>query len=91
MGIRKKLADALELPYDIMLDLPVLHLTGSSRLLVENHKGLAEFDGVHIRIRAAKGGAVLVEGEKLKVSAVGRDDILVTGKIKSVSLAGLGG
>ena len=89
MGIRKKVADALELQHDIMLNLPLLHLTGSERLLVENHKGLSEFDSVHIKIRAAK-GFVLVEGEALNISSVGRDDILITGKIKSVALAGLG-
>lgn len=86
MGLKKKLSDALELQEDIMLDLPLLHLTGGQRLVVENHKGIAEFDSAHVRIRAAK-GSVLVQGERLLVGSVGRDDIVITGNIQSVTMS----
>ncbi len=90
MGFKKKLANVLELQQDIMLNLPLLHLTGSERLLVENHKGIAEFDSTHVRIRAAR-GSVLVQGEELRVGSMGRDDILITGCIQSVTVSALGG
>lgn len=85
MGLKKKLSDALELQEDIMLNLPLLHLTGGQRLVVENHKGIAEFDSTHVRIRAVK-GSVLVQGERLLVGSVGRDDIVITGNIQSVTM-----
>lgn len=85
MGFKKKLANALELQEDIMLNLPLMHLTGGQRLVVENHKGVAEFDGTHVRIRAAK-GYVLVQGEQLLVGSIGRDDIVITGNIQSVTM-----
>lgn len=85
MGFKKKLANALELQEDIMLNLPLMHMTGGQRLVVENHKGVAEFDSTHVRIRAAK-GCVLVQGEKLLVGSIGRDDILITGNIHSVTM-----
>jgi sporulation protein YqfC len=85
MGIRKKLASALELQEDVMLNLPLMHLTGGERLVVENHRGIAELDSAHVRIRAAH-GSVLVQGERLRVGSLGRDDLVITGNIQSVTM-----
>lgn len=86
MGIRKRVADALELQHDVALNLPVLHVTGGERLLMENHRGLLEFGREKIRIASAAGD-VTVEGEDLNVQSVGRDEILITGVIRSVEFA----
>jgi sporulation protein YqfC len=83
MGIRKRLADALELQHDVALNLPVLHLTGSERLLMENHRGLLEYGRGKIRI-ASTAGVVEIEGQDLAIKSVGRDEVLVTGGIERV-------
>jgi sporulation protein YqfC len=83
MGIRKRLADALELQHDVALNLPVLHLTGSERLLMENHRGLLEYGRGKIRI-ASTAGVVEIEGQDLAIKSVGRDEVLVTGNIGNI-------
>jgi sporulation protein YqfC len=83
MSIRKRLADALELQHDVALNLPVLHVTGSDRLLMENHRGLLEFGRGKIRI-ASTAGTVEITGEGLDIKSVGREDVLVTGNIASI-------
>lgn len=85
MGIRKHIADALELQHDVALNLPVLHITGGERLLMENHKGLLEYGRNKIRI-ASTAGTVEIEGDNLTIKAIGRDDVLITGGIKSVNI-----
>lgn len=85
MGIRRRIADALELQHDVALNLPLLHITGSERLLMENHKGLLEYARNRIRI-ASTAGTVEIEGEGLAIKSVGRDDLLITGAIRSVNL-----
>lgn len=85
MGIRKRVADALELQHDVALNLPILHITGGERLLMENHRGLLEYGRNRIRI-ASTAGVVEVEGEDLSIKTVGRDEILITGSILSVKL-----
>lgn len=85
MGIRKRLADALELQHDVALNLPVLHLTGSERLLMENHRGLLEYGRGKIRI-ASTAGVVEIEGQDLSIQSVGREDVLVTGVIGSIAI-----
>jgi sporulation protein YqfC len=83
MGIRKRLADALELQHDVALNLPALHLTGGERLLMENHRGLLEFGKTKIRV-ASSAGIVEIAGENLDIKSVGREDLLVTGNISSI-------
>ncbi len=89
MGIRKRIADALELQQDVMLNLPMLHITGSERLLLENHRGLLEYARDRIRV-ATTAGAVIIEGEGLTIRSVGRDDLLVTGAIRTVTMGTAG-
>jgi sporulation protein YqfC len=85
MGIRRRIADALELQHDVALNLPVLHITGNERLLMENHKGLLEYGRTKIRI-ASTAGTVEIDGENLAIEAVGHDEVLITGCLKSVIL-----
>ena len=85
MGIRKRIADALELQHDVVLNLPMMHITGSERMLMENHKGLLEYGRNKIRV-ATTAGPVEIEGEDLAIRSVGKDDLLVTGRIRSVTM-----
>jgi sporulation protein YqfC len=85
MGVRKRIADALELQHDVALNLPVLHITGNERLLMENHRGLLEYARDRIRIDSPV-GVVEIEGEDLAIRSAGRDDVLVTGVIAQVRL-----
>lgn len=89
MGIRKRIAEVLELQHDVALNLPVMHITGGERLLMENHKGLLEYGHNKIRI-ASTAGTVEIEGEGLTIKAVGRDDVLITGSIKSINMSKAG-
>ena len=89
MGIRKFIADALELQHDVALNLPVVHLTGGERLMIENHKGLLEYSPNRIRI-ASSAGTIDIEGDNLAIQTVGGDDILLTGSIRSVVMQGAG-
>jgi sporulation protein YqfC len=89
MGIRKRIADALELQYDVVLNLPVLHVTGGERLLMENHKGLLEYGRNKIRIASAA-GPVEIEGENLTIKSINKDEVLVTGSIRTVNMSKTG-
>ena len=87
MGIRRVMAGALDLQRDVVLNLPVLHLTGDERLVVENHVSLREYDGRKIRVECSM-GTVEIAGENLLVRTMNRDDILITGRIRSLTWQG---
>ena len=83
MGIRRWVVRALELQQDVALNEPSLHLTGSERLVVENHDGLRAYDEKLIRIACGK-NTMEIAGDHLLVRTMNSDDILITGRIDSL-------
>ncbi len=75
------LANLLELPDDIVLDLPRITLLGNKQLLVENHKGIIEYAAHIIRIKLTQ-GILIIHGEKLALGSLQMEQILVEGTIK---------
>ena len=41
-NIKRNFAEALEIPEEIVLNLPLITMTGRERLVVENYKGVIE-------------------------------------------------
>jgi len=74
----------LELPGEITLNLPKIIMIGHSRMLIENHKGVIEFTPLKIRLNSGI-GVIKIEGIDLNLKNIAADDIIVTGKIKTVS------
>jgi sporulation protein YqfC len=78
------LAGVLDLPRDVLIDLPKVTLVGTVQVTVENHRGLIEFTPQRVRI-AAKEGAVEVEGERLTLRLVLPEEIILEGQVRTVS------
>ena len=83
-NVKKQFSDFLEIPGDVMLDLPKMTLVGNIKLYIENHRGIIEYSTERVRISVAE-GEVAVTGESLLLRNVLPDEICVEGKIKSLS------
>lgn len=80
---RQNLADLLELPREIMLNLPRLTVVGNLQCYVENHRGVIEYTAERIRI-SVNGGEVIVAGEGLVIRYMANEEIAIDGSIESV-------
>lgn len=83
-ALKAAISEALELPGEITLNLPKIIMIGHSRMLIENHKGVIEFTPQKIRLNSGI-GVIKIEGIDLNLKNIASDDIIVTGKIKTVS------
>ncbi len=81
--LRSELADFFELPKDILLDLPRITLLGNLRLVIENHRGLIQYDPAQIRVCLEK-GEVILQGSNLNISLISGEEIVVDGQLKGV-------
>ena len=81
--ISKAMADFLEIPADIVLDLSKLTITGRTELYLENHKGIIEYSTVRMRINLSR-GYLEISGEDLQIQALMPDEMKVIGEISSV-------
>lgn len=77
------LAGLLEIPEDIVLDLPRLTMLGNKQLLVENHKGIIEYSSTVVRIKLNQ-GTLVIHGETLTLGSLQIEQILVEGIIKGL-------
>ncbi|ABR49175.1 protein of unknown function DUF1429 [Alkaliphilus metalliredigens QYMF] len=81
--IKKSLSEILELPQDIMLDLPKITLVGNLQIYIENHKGIIEYTTSRIRINT-KSGTLRIIGKNLSIKNIVVEEIVIVGEIQAV-------
>lgn len=79
-GRLQKLAGLLEIPQDIVMDLPRITMLGNKQLLIENHKGIIEYTSSLIRIKLNQ-GELIVTGTDLTLGNLQVEQILVEGTV----------
>ncbi len=85
-GIAEKVTDALELPKDLILDIPKMTIVGNSDLLLENYKTILEFKCEQIRVSTGL-GVIKIYGEKMQIREITRENIIISGIITGIALA----
>jgi sporulation protein YqfC len=84
LALKAAISEALDLPGEITLDLPKIIIIGYSQMLIENHRGVIEYTPKKIRLNSGI-GVIKIEGTDLNLKSIATDDIIVTGKIKTVN------
>lgn len=78
-----KVSKFLEIPREVISDIPKITVTGFDEILIENFKGILEYEDFFARISTSLGN-ININGFNLKLNQMTEDDILVTGRIESV-------
>ena len=81
----RKIDKILELPEEVYLDIPRITITGFDEIIIENFKGILEYEEFFVRIRTNI-GIVNINGYNLNLENMTNDDIKVKGKIESLEL-----
>lgn len=74
----------MELPADVMMDLPRITMIGQIHIYIENHRGLLKFSDTEIRLML-KQGQLLVKGNSFVIRTILPEEILLEGKIDQVT------
>ena len=78
-----KITEALELPKEVTMNLPLITMIGAEDLTIENYKGVIEYSEERIRINTSK-GIIKVEGRQLLLKQITADNIGVKGNILKI-------
>ncbi|HHY42637.1 MAG TPA: sporulation protein YqfC [Thermoanaerobacterales bacterium] len=81
--IKRKISDALDLPQDIILNVPRVVVTGKIAVFIENHKGIVEYNSDSVKINTSV-GVVCIKGKQLLIKTIVADEITVEGEISAV-------
>ncbi|WP_242698295.1 sporulation protein YqfC [Bacillus sp. SD088] len=73
----------MELPADIMMDLPRITMVGNLHIYIENHNGLLVFTDNELRL-LLKQGQLLIKGKSFVLKTILPEEILLEGYIEEV-------
>lgn len=82
-SIQSRINRLLEIPQEISTNLPKITVIGFKQMLIENYKGILEYQDFYIRI-STHIGILNINGYDLYLEEMTTDDLLVTGKIESL-------
>lgn len=84
---KEKIANKLEFPRDVVLDLPKIIIVGKGEITVENHKGIVLFENKTIKINSTI-GVITISGENFEILFIGGNTITLSGNFKSIVYEG---
>ncbi len=80
INLRDKFISLLELPKEIVANLPLISIVGNEEIKIENYKNLIEYTQESIRINTSC-GIFKIEGKKLILKHITAEAITVTGLV----------
>lgn len=81
--MRSWITDKMDLPADVMMDLPRITMIGHIHIYIENHRGLLTFKDNEVRL-LLKNGQLLIKGSSFVIKTILPEEILLEGKIDKV-------
>jgi sporulation protein YqfC len=83
--LRKKISESLDLPQEVMLDIPNILIKGDNEVFIENHKGIVEYSKDLLRLNSAL-GIIKIIGDNLQIKEINQENILVIGSINLIEI-----
>ncbi|MFD0715087.1 sporulation protein YqfC [Paenibacillus sp. GCM10027626] len=83
--LRKMAAEILDLPQDVVFDLPRVTLIGDRQLYIENHRGVLHFSSEKLRLALSKGELDVI-GEGLVIRTIWTEEVFIEGVIKQIEI-----
>jgi len=77
------ITNTIELPPDVMMDLPRITMVGQLHIYIENHRGLLTFSDKEVRL-LLKQGQLLIKGNAFVIKTILPEEIMLEGKIEHV-------
>jgi sporulation protein YqfC len=84
---KETIAQKLDLPRDVILNVPKIAITGDNEITIENHKGVVLFEEKEIKINSNV-GLITIYGNGFEILFMGGNTLTLSGKFKSVVYEG---
>ncbi|MCI8362115.1 MAG: sporulation protein YqfC [Clostridia bacterium] len=80
---QNKFERLLEIPTELSSTEPKITIVSFNEMLIENYKGILEYQEFFIRI-STYSGIININGFNLKLNEMTSDDLMITGKIETI-------
>ena len=83
-NVKERLNDVLDLPSDMLLDIPRMTMNDNRELQIENYRSVLEYEDGQIK-RNSKNHIIKINGKKLEIVSITDDEIFIRGVITGIS------
>ena len=85
MKKKSRFKEILEIPKEVYSNIPNFIITGFEEMIIENYKGILEYEEYLVRISTFI-GIININGINLKLEKMTEDNIKIIGKIDSIDI-----
>ena len=82
---KRKINELLEIPKEVYSNVPNIVLTGFEEMIIENNKGILEYENYFIRVNTLI-GIININGINLKLEKMTEDNLKIKGKIEKIDI-----
>ena len=82
---KRKINELLEIPKEVYSNVPNIVLTGFEEMIIENNKGILEYEDYFIRVNTLI-GIININGINLKLEKMTEDNLKIKGKIERIDI-----
>ncbi len=82
-GLLHTMVNVFELPPEVILNTPLLTVTGQEKLTLENYTSLTEYNDKLVKINTPE-SIITICGENIKVNQISKDVIIIEGKFTKI-------
>ena len=89
-NIRKSgqiIASKINLPIEILLDIPKIIITGDGEITIENHKGVLKFEKDEVKVNS-KIGVITIVGKDFEILYIGGYTLTISGVFRKITYEG---
>lgn len=86
--IRERIADAVDISKDILLDTSLMRITGCRELIIENYKGILEYSDTCILIKSTP-NAIKICGTGLEIKTITDEMLFISGNIADINFVSI--
>lgn len=79
----QRVTELLEIPPEVLVNVPRVEVVGHLQFRVENHRGLEQYQPHRVVLRIPD-GYLIVTGCDLVIGWIDRNELLVTGQVRSI-------
>lgn len=74
------IADTLDMPLDVICDIPKTEIYGKNRISIENFRGVLDYDENCVKINTTV-GIVKIDGDELFIESITDEGIFIRGSV----------
>lgn len=83
MKLLKNIPDMLDIPEELIFQIPISIVKSNREIEIENYKGIIEYGEEKIRINT-RSGIIKISGEKLTLKQIATEKIIIAGTINKI-------